>query len=292
MSLLSSFKSLFKGSGRVDIGQRFELLKEAISGTMSKFYMARDRTNDRIVGLKVLDLEKTQALEQRFRGLDKPCEGAIALQLVHPRIVRTFEHGITTKGEQYLVMEYLDGPGLNSLLMANSRLLDGKRIAIIRESAEALAEIHRMKFIHRDICPRNIVVGRDGSDAKLIDFGLTVPDTPAFRQPGVRTGTPNYMAPEVVRRRATNNQVDIFAFGIMAFEILTNDLPWPRGATGLDAMKHGITEPADIHRLRPKIDHRLARAIMSCLEPEPTKRLESMQRFLGLIKDIAHEDAK
>jgi serine/threonine-protein kinase len=292
MSLLSSFKSIFKGSGRVDIGQRFELLKEAISGTMSKFYMARDRTNDRIVGLKVLDLEKTQALEQRFRGLDKPCEGAIALQLVHPRIVQTFEHGITTKGEQFLVMEYLDGPGLNSLLVVNSPLLHGKRITIIRESAEALAEVHRMKFIHRDICPRNIVVSRDGGDAKLIDFGLTVPDTPAFRQPGVRTGTPNYMAPEVVRRRPTNNLIDVFSFGVMAFEILTNDLPWPRGASGLDAMKHGITEPADIRRLRPKIDERLARAVMACLEPDPMQRLDSMPRFLAQIKEVEHEDEK
>lgn len=292
MSLVSRLKSLFRGSGRVDIAQRFEVLKEAISGTMSKFYMARDRTNDKIVGLKVLDLEKTQALEQRFRGLDKPAEGAIAMQLSHPRIVRTFEHGLTTKGEQYLVMEYLDGPGLNSLLISNSPVLQGKRMSIIRQSAEALAEVHRMKFIHRDICPRNIVVSRDGSNAKLIDFGLTVPDTPAFRQPGVRTGTPNYMAPEVVRRRPTSNLIDVFSFGIMAFEILTNDLPWPRGATGLDAMKRGISEPTDIRQLRPQIDERLARAVMTCLEPEPARRMESMQRFLSLIEDIEHEDAR
>lgn len=291
MGLLSNFKSLFNGSGRVDISQRFELLKEAISGTMSKFYMARDRQNDTVVGLKILDVEKTVALEQRFRGLDKPCEGEIAMQLVHPHIVKTLEHGITTNNEQFIVMEYLDGPGLNSLLVSKSHSLEGNRVTIIRQVAEALAEIHRLKFIHRDICPRNIVVNRACTEAKLIDFGLTLPDDPKFRQPGVRTGTPNYMAPEVVRRRPTSNLIDVFSFGVTAFEICTNDLPWPRG-TGLEAMKHGITEPTDIRRLRPKINETLARAILQCLEPVPEKRLESMPRFIALIKGVKHEDEK
>lgn len=290
MGLLANLASLFKGSGRVDINQRFELLKEAISGTMSKFYMARDRNNDQIVGLKILDLKKTSDLEQRFRGLNKPVEGEIALKLVHPHIVKTYEHGVTTKDEQFLVMEYLEGAGLNSLLISKSSLLEGRRVLILRQIAEALSEIHRLGFIHRDICPRNVVVNRTGDDIKLIDFGLTVPDTPPFRQPGVRTGTPNYMAPEVVRRRPTSKLIDVFAFGVTAFELCTNDLPWPRGATGLDAMKHGTTEPTDIRRLRPKINEVLARAIHECLDPDPHRRLESMVRFLALIKDVKHED--
>ena len=292
MGLFSNFGSLFKGSGRVNISQRFELLKEAISGTMSKFYMARDRENDRIVGLKVLDAEKTAALDQRFRGLNKPSEGEIALKLVHPNIVQTLEHGITTKGEQFLVMEYLDGPGLNSVLVSRSDQLNGRRVSVLRETAKALAEIHRLGFIHRDICPRNVVVDRALEHVKLIDFGLTVPDTPPFRQPGIRTGTPNYMAPEVVRRRPTSTQLDIFSFGVTAFEVCTTQLPWPRGATGLDAMKHGLTEAIDIRSLRPKIDERLARAIHACVEPESSKRLDSMARFIDLVDGLEHEDAQ
>jgi eukaryotic-like serine/threonine-protein kinase len=279
MSLLSNLKSLFKGSGRVDISQRFELLKEAISGTMSKFYMARDRKDDRIVGLKILDAEKTAALEQRFRGLKKPSEGEIALKLVH------------TRGEQFLVMEYLNGPGLNSMLVAKSPLLNGRRVTILRQTAEALAEIHRLGYIHRDICPRNIVVDRACETVKLIDFGLTVPDTPPFRQPGIRTGTPNYMAPEVVRRRSTSKLIDVFSFGVTAYEICTNDLPWPRGATGMDAMKHGIMEPNDIRKFRPGINETLARAIHECLDPNAHSRLDSLVQFLTLIEGIEHEDA-
>jgi len=99
---------LFKGSAKVNIRSRFELLREAISGTMSSFYMARDRTTKEIVGLKILDREKTAALESRFVGLTKPREGQIAMSLVHPRIVRTIEHGMTTENEQFVVMEFLD----------------------------------------------------------------------------------------------------------------------------------------------------------------------------------------
>ena len=289
MGLLSNFKSLFKGSGRVDIAQRFEILKEAISGTMSKFYMARDRENDRLVGLKVLDADKTAALEQRFRGLNKPTEGEVAMKFSHKYIVKTYEHGLTTNGEQFVLMEYLDGPGLNSLLVARSELLNGRRVAILRQTAEALAEVHRAGFIHRDVCPRNIVVSKTGDDLKLIDFGLTVPDTPAFRQPGVRTGTPNYMAPEIVRRKSTSTLIDVFAFGVTAFEVCTNELPWPRG-TGLEAMKHGQVEPTDIFHLRPKINKVLGGMIHACLDAIPAKRVEAMAKIVSILKDIRSED--
>jgi serine/threonine-protein kinase len=289
MSLIQKFSALFKTTPKVDINKRFEKLKEAISGTMSKFYMARDRTNDKIVGLKILDLEKTQALEQRFKGLDKPSEGAIAVKLKHPLIVETYEHGLTTRGEQYLVMEYLDGPGVNSLLVGRSPLLEGNRVNILRQAAEALAEVHRAGFIHRDVCPRNFVVNRECTELKLIDFGLTLPDEPKFRQPGIRTGTPSYMAPEIVRRRPTSKLVDVYSFGVTAFEICTNDLPWPRG-NAIEAMQHGANEPTDIRKLRPGINETLARTIHSCIEPNPDRRLESIARFLSLIQGIERED--
>src|ERR1700682_4031037 len=114
MGVLGAFKSLLRS--KVNIRGRFELLREAISGTMSSFYMARDRQSGQIVGLKILDRQKTAALEARFQNLHKPVEGEIAMQMQHPHIVRTFEHGITTDNEQFVVMEFLDGPGLNSLI--------------------------------------------------------------------------------------------------------------------------------------------------------------------------------
>ena len=94
---------LFKGSSRVNVRSRFELLREAISGTMSSFYMARDRSTKEIVGLKILDRQKTAALEGRFTGISKPTEGEIALALSHPYIVKTYEHGLN---ERTVVIEF------------------------------------------------------------------------------------------------------------------------------------------------------------------------------------------
>ena len=291
MGLLTSFKALLAGTPKVNVRARFELLREAISGTMSSFYMARDKTTGQIVGLKILDLEKTAALEARFQGTKKPKEGEIAVVLKHPHIVNTLEHGLTTEGEQYLIMEFLDGPGMNSLIVARSEPLTGRRVSLIRQAAQALEAVHRAGYIHRDICPRNFVLNKEETSLKLIDFGLTVPATPPFMQPGNRTGTANYMAPEVVRRRATDQRLDIFSFGVTAYELCAFELPWPRG-TGQAAMAHGVEEPTDIRRYCPWINPRLAQAIEACLQPTPEKRPATVEQFLKMIQGLKREDEK
>jgi serine/threonine-protein kinase len=287
MGLLDNFRSLF--DARLQVQSRFELLKEAISGTMSNFYMARDKQTGQVVGLKILDRKKTQEFEERFKGLKKPNEGEIAAAIDHPHVVKVYDHGVTDKGQPYIVMEYLDGPGLNSMIVARSPLLQTNLITLLRQAAEALNAVHKAGFIHRDVCPRNYVVARDGRSLKLIDFGLAVPNTPEFRQPGNRTGTANYMAPEVVRRKKTDQRLDVFAFGVTAFEMCTFELPWPRG-DGQDALLHDTQEPTDIRTLRPKIEPRLAEAIMKCLTPLPDQRPSSMDHFLRLIVGLKNAD--
>jgi len=292
MGLLDSFKKVLSG-GRVDVQKRFEFLREAISGTMSSFHMVRDRQSGEIVGLKILDKDKTAAFEERLRGLKRPSEGEIATALVHPRIVKTLEYGLTTRGEQYLVMEFVGGPGLNSLLIARSKLMEGKRLKLVRQAAEAVAAVHKAGYIHRDICPRNLIATTaEVNDLKLIDFGLTLPATKEFMQPGNRTGTPNYMAPEIVKRQATDQRVDIFSFGVTAYEMLTYELPWERGATGQAAMQHANFEPKDITRDRPNINPVLGKAIMKCIARNPADRFASMDDFLKAIKTVEHEDVK
>ena len=275
---------------RVDVAKRFALQRKAISGTMSIFYMARDLTNDQIVGLKILDKKKTAAFESRFRGLKKPREGEIALLFAHPHIVRTLEHGITINAEQFVVMEFIEGAGLNSLLTERSPRLEGNRLRFIRQAAEALVAVHSAGFIHRDICPRNFMITDEKPRVKLIDFGLSVPAKPPFLQPGIRTGTPNYMAPEVVRRKPTDKRLDVFAFGVTAYEVCTGQLPWFSGETGMAAMRHDTMPPHDIRELRPQINPTLAKAIHSCLEADPSKRCRSMEAFLAMIRGVEDED--
>lgn len=289
MGLFSNLKTIF--DTRLNVQTRFELMREAISGTMSSFYMARDKQTGKVVGLKILDLHKTKEFENRFKGLKKPTEGEIGLAIEHPNVVKVYEYGLTNRGQQYIVMEFLEGPGLNSLVISRNPILEKNRLSLMRQAAEALSAVHKAGYIHRDVCPRNYVVARDGNSLKLIDFGLAVPNTPEFTQPGNRTGTANYMAPEVVRRKRTDQRLDIFAFGVTAFEMCTFELPWPRG-DGRAALHHDTSEPRDILQLRPNIDPRLAEAIMKCISASPDQRPSTMEQFLRMISGIQKTDVK
>ena len=133
------------------------------------------------------------------------------------------------------------------------------------------------------------MLANGGEDIKLIDFGLTVPATKEFKQPGNRTGTPNYMAPELVHRRDTDQRLDVFAFGVTAYEICTFELPWMRGTTGMAAMTHD-RPPIEISQYRPQINPVLAKAIHACIEPSLSLRCPSMEKFLQIIHDVEHED--
>ncbi len=290
MGLVDKFRNLFK-SDKLDVDERFALLNTAVSGTMSSVFMAKERDSGRVFGLKLCIMEKLEAFESRFKGLNKPTEGDIAIKLKHPRIVETFEHGMTTKGVRYLLMEYLDGPGLNAVIHTRDSILDGRRVNLIRQMAEALDYLHKQEYIHRDVCPRNFICATDMSSLKLIDFGLTLPVTPDFMRPGNRTGTPIYHAPEISRRRTTDQRVDIFALGVAAYQICTFETPWQVFENpAMSALAYDTTPPRDIFAFRPKLNEALGLAIMQCLRPNPAERPQNMGEFQRLIFGIRSDD--
>lgn len=274
-----------------DVDARFERLRSAVSGTMSNFFVARDRENDRIVGLKLCDIEKVVFFESRFKGMNKPSEGEIAMQMHHKYVVETLEYGVSTKGAPYLVMEFVDGPGLQTLIHnREAGLLDGKRMLLIEQMAEALLYVHNAGYIHRDICPRNFICAADINTIKLIDFGLTVPATKEFMAPGNRTGTPLYMAPEVVRRRATDQRVDVFSLGVTCYQLLTFEHPWPGSETsGLAALNHDTSNATDIFKYRPSLNKQLGALIMQSIRAKPEERVQSMDQFLKTFRQISSE---
>jgi serine/threonine-protein kinase len=275
---------LFGGSSRVDLWKRFERLRESHSGTMSTFYKVRDIRTGEILGLKIVDQAKAAPVESRYKGLGKPSEGEIGAKISGPNIVRTVEWGESTAGEPFVVTEFVEGTLLHAVLAAKQPLPPARRIDLVRQAAQAIAAVHDAGFVHRDICPRNFMLRPDGR-LVLFDFGLTVPDKPVFLQPGNRIGTPNYMAPEVVRRRQADKRLDIFSFGVTAYEICTLHSPWPRGTSGAAAMAHD-QPPEDIRLHWPEIPEPLAAAISACLAADPEKRPPTMQRFLGMIAKL------
>lgn len=275
------FARLFGGKPKVDIGRRFERLHESISGTMASFYKARDKSTGNVVGLKILDPHKLEPIEGRYKGLGKPPEGEIGSLITGPNIVKTLEWGTATDGRPFVVQEFIEGTMLHSLVSAKKPLPAEKRLDLVRQAATAVAAVHKAGFVHRDICPRNFILRPDGR-LVLIDFGLTVPDKPVFLQPGNRIGTPNYMAPEVVRRRQADKRLDVFSFGVTAYEICTLALPWPGGKSGSAAMTHD-SPPTPLRDRWPEAPEPLAKAIEACLEADPARRPESLDKFLSLI---------
>ncbi len=263
---------------KLDIRRRFELIARVGQGSMSKVWRARDTVSGRIVALKVLDKAKTTRLERRFVGMNRPSEGTVAVLLRHPNVVRTLEHGITTEDEQYLVMEFIEGVGLSYLIDAQNERMQQNRLWYMVQLGDAVEYLHRNNWIHRDLCPRNVVINEEDT-LKLIDFGLVVPNVEAFQAPGNRTGTPLYMAPELIKRQRTDERIDIFSYAVSCFEMFTRKMPWPPGDTLEAVMQHINKPPRDIRELVPDLDEQVAAAIMKGLEPDPDRRWRSARKM-------------
>ncbi len=279
------FSNLFGGKPKVekvDVRKRFDLIGRVGQGSMSRVWRARDTLSGRIVALKVLDKEKTQRLEARFVGMDRPSEGEIASSLEHPNLARTLEHGLTTDNEQFLVMEFIQGVGLSYLIDAQDERMQHYRISYMAQLGEAIAYLHRQKYIHRDICPRNIVVDDDNC-LKLIDFGLAVPNTAKFQAPGNRTGTANYMAPELIKRQRTDERIDLFSYAVTCYEMCTRRLPWPAADSLESVLQHINNPPHPLLEEAPHIDEEVANTIMRGLERNPDAR---WQRASDMVRQF------
>jgi len=286
MSFFDSIKNLFaSGPSVVDVSKRFDLLGRTGQGSMSKVWRAIDRESGRTVCLKVLDKEKTLKFEARFPGLKKPSEGEISMLLKHRNIVQTFEHGLTTEQEPYLVMELIEGVGLNYLLETKHKDLPGNRVNYLAQYALGIEFMHKSGYLHREICPRNVMVTKEGV-VKIIDLGLTIPYKPEFCKPGNRTGTTNYLAPEIIRRSSTDHRVDCFALGVTAYETFTGDLPWEKGSSQ-EVLKAIVNNaPRDPRELRPELSEEIAKFLVKAVDREANRRFQTPGEFREALMEL------
>lgn len=275
---------------RIDIAKRFEGLVRTGQGSMSRVFRTYDREIGRTVALKLLDKAKTKRFEERFPGLNKPTEGEICLALKHENVVRTYEHGVTTEGEPYLIMEWVEGLGLNYLVETKAAQLHGKRIEYLGQLCDALQFMHDSKWLHRDLCPRNVMVDKEGH-LKLIDFGLTIPYTPPFCAPGNRTGTPDYLAPELVMRRPTDHRVDMYALGVTAYEVFTGALPWERTPSSEENFRRRLnTPPRNPRELNPKLEEDAAELLLKGISRDPQARFASAREMKDALARLKKQD--
>jgi len=250
-------------------------------GSMSIIFKAKERTGGRVVAVKVLKpgAKKTvEKLEALYRDLT---EGQITASLDHPNVVKCFGHG-DLGGSPYLVMEYLEGMTLANLTAADSRRLDGRRLLYLRDAAGALAHVHVRRFIHHDFCSKNLFVMND-NHVKLIDFGLA---TPILNLPVVasRAGTAEILAPEILRREPSDHRVDIFAFGVVAYEVLGGHWPFESPEHHQTLNKILNVHPMPLDRRAPAVPKEVAALVMRCLEKDPNKRLSGMNTAVGILE--------
>jgi eukaryotic-like serine/threonine-protein kinase len=271
---------------KANLARRFTIVAETGQGSMSKVYRAVDNENGRVICLKVQDLAKTTAAVARTgHAAGRLTEGEISVRITHPNVVRTYEYGVTNKGEHYLVMEFVEGLSLQFARETRKDMPLADRVDLLIQAAEGIAAVHAAGFIHHDIGPKNLLIDRNNV-VKLIDFGLAVPNTPAFRRPGNRTGTLQYMAPELLRRESTDERLDIFSFGATAFEFLTEKLPYD-ATTSLAMMLQRInSDPLDIAKANPKLPEDLCGLLRKTLARRKDDRWPSMAKLAEALREL------
>jgi serine/threonine protein kinase len=265
------------------VKKRFGELVPTGQGSMSKVFKTRDM--GRMMCLKILDKVKTAKFEARFIGLERPIEGAVCAAIKHKNIVQTYEYGLTTQGEQYILFELIEGLGLNYMIENRKLGSDKLKIDLLVQAADGLEFIHKQGFLHRDICPRNMMVTNEGM-LKIIDFGLAIPYKPDFCRPGNRTGTPDYMAPELIKRQRTDHRVDMFALGVTAYEMFTNTFPWERSQSIQTLQDHVNLVGRDPRDWRKDLPAPVAEFLMKAIQREPGQRWQTPGEFREAIKAL------
>jgi serine/threonine-protein kinase len=198
---------------------KYELL-EFLGGGMSHVYRARDTAIGRQVAIKILTPEACQDPEAKARFLQ---EARMAGNIEHENIIRIHDYG-EDQGRPFIVMEFLVGEDLRHAIRDNHAGDVSNRLRIALDIARALEYIHSKKIIHRDIKPDNVHIDRSGK-VKLMDFGIAKAEGLHLTRTGFAVGTPYYMSPEQVRGEPATESMDIYAFGILLFELLTGQKP-------------------------------------------------------------------
>ena len=253
------------------IGQQYALESEIGRGGMSVVYRARDVRLNRPVALKVLppELAYDPGVRMRFTR-----EAQTAAQLSHSHIVPIYDVG-DREGIAYLVMGYVTGGNLAALLAREPKQpLDEVR-RIVCEIADALAYAHDRGVIHRDIKPDNILLDGTSGKALVTDFGIARAMEAGTRltQTGIAVGTPAYMSPEQAEGvRDVDGRADIYALGVVAYQMLTGRVPFSGGSTMAVLLKHVTEPPRAIAELRPETPRPLREAVERALMKSPEDR--------------------
>lgn len=261
---------------------RYEVIEELGRGGMGRVYKVYDTKIKDNIALKLLkpEIASDDQTIERFRNEIKN-----ARKIGHRHVCRMYdlgEEGLT----YFITMEYVPGEDLKSFIRRSGHINEAKAVLLAKQICQGLAEAHHWGVIHRDLKPQNIMIDREGN-AKIMDFGISrTTSGPGITETGVIIGTPEYMSPEQVEAGETDQRSDIYALGVILYEMTTGHVPF-EGETPLSiAIKHKSEPPQNPRELNSRISEALSQIILKCLEKSKDKRYQKAEELLAGMSRI------
>lgn len=260
-----------------EIGHRYRVVKLLGRGGMGAVYKVRDLELDRDVALKLIrpEIAEDPAVLERFKR-----EIQLSSRVTHRNVLRVYDLG-ENDGIRYLTMQYVEGENLESVLKREGRLPLPRLLSLFRQICEGLAAAHEQGVIHRDLKPQNVMLDAAGT-AYLTDFGLakTLAGS-AMTEMGAILGTPFYMSPEQVRGEQADTRSDIFALGVILYEMATGQVPFT-GDSAYEVMMRRLShKPKPAVALNPEIPAFLQKIMERCMATDPAARYQAVAEVLA-----------
>ena len=264
-------------------------------GAIGIVFKASHRDLGRTVAIKVLNprYRDDPELLQVFRS-----EARAASQLEHPNVARVYDYGQEPDGLVYIVMEYLSGYTLGNVLDARRKLTSTRAVDLMVQVCAALTAAHDHDIVHRDVKPDNIVLvpaqddeGRPVEIVKVCDFGIAALGS-ANAEEGAAVGTPEYMAPEQTTGLKVKPSADVYACGVVLYEMLVGEVPFTADQPFRILMKHRTEAPRPPSSLEPSISRALEDVILRCMEKPPGKRFQSARELRAELRKVSPGESK
>ena len=268
------------------IANRYEVFKHIGQGGMADVFLAMDTILNREVAIKILrsELCADPVSVVRFER-----EAQAATTLSHPNIVEIYDVG-EYKGHRYIVMEYVPGRTLKQVIRSRGSLEPDEAIDIEKQLVSAVSEAHHKGIIHRDIKPQNIIVKSDGS-IKILDFGIAIAKgNIQVTQANNVMGSVHYLAPELAKGKPASVQSDIYALGIVLFEMLSGDVPFKADSAVQVALMQMRNEMPSIRTINPSIPQSIENIITRATAKDPSKRYSSCVDMLDDLRTCFRRD--
>jgi beta-lactam-binding protein with PASTA domain/predicted Ser/Thr protein kinase len=261
------------------IDGRYSVISRVGSGGMAEVYCAEDTQLGRRVAVKLLHERFAQDEEfvERFRR-----EASSAASLSHANIVNVYDRG-QWGGTYYIAMEFLDGRSLDSIVREEAPLKPDRAIEITEQVLRAARFAHRRGVVHRDLKPHNVIIDEEGR-VKVTDFGIARAGASEITQTGSIMGTARYLSPEQAQGQTVSPRSDLYAIGIMLYELLTGTVPFEGDSVVAIALRHLSEPPRPPSTLVPAISPNLDAIVMRALAKKPEARFADADEFLAALE--------